>query len=244
MKIKITSGVKRFQEEPQFGNRLDNFYPVITSMAICQPKQSVEPSALNGDGDDDNYDANSGQDLSRKYSQKKMENQEREICSLQYTNVKEKKEKLYIERLIQSMNTSIQELTKQLKFDLIKEILYRDYMTDILHEKTSRDDMFLQLMGVIVAARQVSQYHSFCNQSVYGSSKMQSTLRGNTSQTNYQQSNCFRTPSSGQGHRYEMTSTIVNENAFSSTSFYSQLRILKGKKHRQIKLQRLEKVRI
>ena len=66
MKIKITSGVKRFQEEPQFGNRLDNFYPVITSMAICQPKQSVEPSALNGDGHDDNYDANSGQDLSRK----------------------------------------------------------------------------------------------------------------------------------------------------------------------------------
>ena len=152
------------------------------------------------------------------------------------TRTSKKRKKNSIERLIQSMNTSIQELTKQLKFDLIKEILHRDDMTDILHKKASRDDMFLQLMGITVAATQVPQYHSFCNQSVYGSLKMQSTLRGNTSHTNYQQSNCFRTPSSGQAHRNEMTSTIVNENAFSSTSFYSQLRILKGKKHRQIKL--------
>lgn len=42
MKIKITSGVKRFQEEPEFGNWLDKLYPVITSMAICQPGQSVD----------------------------------------------------------------------------------------------------------------------------------------------------------------------------------------------------------
>lgn len=43
MKIKTASGIKRFQEEKEFGAWFGKLLPVISSMDNCQPGQSIEP---------------------------------------------------------------------------------------------------------------------------------------------------------------------------------------------------------
>ena len=43
MKIKTASGIKRSQEEKEFGTWFGKLLPVISSMDNCQPGQSIEP---------------------------------------------------------------------------------------------------------------------------------------------------------------------------------------------------------
>ena len=44
MKIKIKSGIQRFQEEKNYGIWSGKLMPFLSSMHSCQPQQAVEPS--------------------------------------------------------------------------------------------------------------------------------------------------------------------------------------------------------
>ena len=43
MKVKTASGIKRFQEDKELGNRFGKLLPLISSMKNCQPQQAIEP---------------------------------------------------------------------------------------------------------------------------------------------------------------------------------------------------------
>ena len=43
LKIKTGSGIKRFQEEKQYGSWFSSLFAIVQSMDSCQPEQSLEP---------------------------------------------------------------------------------------------------------------------------------------------------------------------------------------------------------
>ena len=45
MKVKTSSGIRRFQEDKEFGNWFAKLLPVISSMDNCQPQQAIEPGS-------------------------------------------------------------------------------------------------------------------------------------------------------------------------------------------------------
>ena len=46
MKVKTSSGIKRFQEDKELGDWFGKLLPVISSMDNCQPSQSIEPTSF------------------------------------------------------------------------------------------------------------------------------------------------------------------------------------------------------
>ena len=49
LKIKTSSGIKRFQEEKEYGQWFTKLYGVVKSFENCQPEQSIEPGSINND---------------------------------------------------------------------------------------------------------------------------------------------------------------------------------------------------
>ena len=45
MKVKTSSGIRRFQEDKELGNWFAKLLPVISSMDSCQPQQAIEPGS-------------------------------------------------------------------------------------------------------------------------------------------------------------------------------------------------------
>ena len=43
MTIKTASGIKKFQEEKEFGSWFQKLYELVCTMDNCQPEQSIEP---------------------------------------------------------------------------------------------------------------------------------------------------------------------------------------------------------
>jgi len=45
MKVKTSSGIKRFQEDKDLGTWFGKLLPIISSMDNCQPEQAIEPGS-------------------------------------------------------------------------------------------------------------------------------------------------------------------------------------------------------
>ena len=45
MKVKTSSGIRRFPEDKELGNWFAKLLPVISSMGNCQPQQAIEPGS-------------------------------------------------------------------------------------------------------------------------------------------------------------------------------------------------------
>ena len=58
MKVKTSSGIRRFQEDKELGNWFAKLLPVISSMENCQPQQAIEPGSNSPEINEANKESN------------------------------------------------------------------------------------------------------------------------------------------------------------------------------------------
>ena len=156
--IKTSSGIKRFQEEKEFGPWFERLYQIVCTMANCQPEQSIEPHVsrlTNLDEDDlDQLDTNidtveqeregiqdhhEDRENGSKTTKKKRQVFVPEIKSAN------KKKKQSLENTLDTMSKTLETLSSAIKEDSqTKELV--QFLKEDAERQERRDNAFMTMM--------------------------------------------------------------------------------------------------
>ena len=159
MKVKTSSGIKRFQEEKDLGNWFGKLLPIISSMDNCQPEQALEPGCISPDAPEPsdptedllNHESenharpSSTSSTSSKDSNQKASNGKRKYVS---TPSSGKKPRAQTDALLNEMKETMNSLKILASDTSSREIL--NLLNKDSQRQAARDDAFLQLMGALV----------------------------------------------------------------------------------------------
>ena len=160
MKVKASSGIKRFQEKKDFGNWFGKLLPIISSMNNCQPEQALEPTgSITPDAPEpsdptedlinhefeNHASPSSTSSTSSKASNQKASNRKRKYVP---TPSSAKKPRAQTDALLNEMKETMNSLKTLASDTSSREIL--DFLKEDNQRQAARNDAFLQLMGALV----------------------------------------------------------------------------------------------
>lgn len=179
MKIKTASGIKRFQEDKEFGSWFGKLLPIICSMDNCQPEQAIEPgstrnpspsisNATGGVNDNDDNDNGENDTCATPLSECSPESEETTVSGSEITRKRKsyvptpstKKKPLHTEAVLGEIKEAVGSL-KTLACDTSsKDIL--DFLKEESRRQSERDAAFLQLLSSLVPQNNAPpQHHQF-----------------------------------------------------------------------------------
>ena len=150
IKVKTSSGIKRFQEEKDLGNWFGKLLPIIGSMDNCQPEQALEPGSITPDDLLNHESVNhvSPSSTSSTFSiasDQKTSNGKRKYVP---THSSGKKPRAQTDALLNEMKETMTSLKTLATDTSSREIL--NFLKEDSQRQAARDDAFLQLMGALV----------------------------------------------------------------------------------------------
>eukprot|EP00794_Sanderia_malayensis_P021050 gene21050-23105_t len=149
LKVKTASGIKRFQEDKEFGRWFSKLYPVITSMVNCQPQQAIEPGDIFEDSDASLPGTDNANDqLSTPLAVTSLQGKKRKVLFVPEHDSARKSKKLTTEKFMNETSQSIKELGNVLAEDPTKDLL--DFLKEDAERQARSDDMFMSLMRNLV----------------------------------------------------------------------------------------------
>ena len=152
LKIKTSSGIKRFQEEKEFGTWFQKLFPIVSSMDSCQPEQSIEPTRHEPEEVDDLEE-----DVPSSSKTPKRKN-----LFVPIHETAKRSKNTSIEKTMTMVQESLSELKESFKNDTTSRDLL-DFLKADSERQSQRDDMFLKLMANMCNNQQptnASQHHA------------------------------------------------------------------------------------
>ena len=157
MKVKTSSGIRRFQEDKELGNWLAKLLPVVSSIDNCQSQQAIEPGSsspeINETDKESNIDEVNGNESSpdsasssSSTSSTKAKTGKRK--SFVPTTTNGKKSKGQTESLLYEIKETLTTLKTLASDTSSKDIL--DFLKEESQRQATRDDAFLKIMGALV----------------------------------------------------------------------------------------------
>ena len=157
MKVKTSSGIRRFQEDKELGNWFAKLLPVISSMDNSQTQQAIEPGSsspeINKADKESNIDEVNGNEASpdsasssSSTSSTKAKTGKRK--SFVPTPTNGKKSKGQTESLLCEIKETVTTLKTLASDTSSKNIL--DFLKEESQMQAARDDAFLKIMGALV----------------------------------------------------------------------------------------------
>ena len=122
LKVKTTSGIKRFQDEKEYGSWFQKLLPIISSTDSCQPEQAIEPGHENLEDDDSNGDESSTSTLNQPTSSTGNQPKKRNLFVPIHETARKSK-KVTSERHMSEISSSINDIKAILENDPTKELL-------------------------------------------------------------------------------------------------------------------------
>ena len=153
MKVKTSSGIKRFHENKELVSWFGKLLPIISSMNNCQPQQAIEPGrkAPETNGEEANPEESHDiceEEASQGYSSRFSDGGSNAKAKYVPTPACRKKSRGQTESLLTEMKETMDTL-KTLAWDTSsKEIL--DFLKEESQRQIGRDDVFLKIMGALV----------------------------------------------------------------------------------------------
>ena len=139
LKIKKSSGIKRFQEEKQFGSWFNKLFAVVKSMDSCQPEQLLEPDCADDDLTSDKTRPDHNDEAGSSSSPETVLNKKRKLfVPIHETNKKAKK------RNSENIEESLKSINEALCNDPTRELL--EFLKEDSQRQEQRDDRFMNLM--------------------------------------------------------------------------------------------------
>ena len=157
MKVKTSSGIRRFQEDKELGNWFAKLLPVISSMKNCQPQQAIEP----GSNSPEINEANKESNIDEVNGNKASPDSASSSSSTSSTKAKTGKRKFFVptpangkkskgqtESLLCEIKETVTTLKTLASDTSSKDIL--DFLKEESQRQAARDDAFLKIMGALV----------------------------------------------------------------------------------------------
>ena len=163
MTIKTSSGIKKFQEEKEFGPWFEKLYEVVCTMTHCQPEESIEPHVSkqvdfeqeNEDDEDEqkaeeSYETSDGPKMS---TPKLKTMKKRKIFVPDMKSNSNNKKKLSMESTLETISNTLGTLSDAIKEDnLAKEFV--EFLKDDAERQERRDNMLMNMMQSFMANSQ------------------------------------------------------------------------------------------
>ena len=157
LKIKTSSGIKRFQEEKEFGTWFQKLFPIVSSMDSCQPEQSIEPTRHEPTRHEPEEVDEMEEDVPSSSKTPK-----RKTLFVPIHETAKRSKSTSIEKTMTMVQESLFELKESFKNDTTSRDLL-DFLKADSERQSQRDDMFLKLMANMCNNQQPtnsSQHHA------------------------------------------------------------------------------------
>ena len=158
--IKTASGIKRFQEEKEFGPWFEKLYQVVCTMANSQPEQSIEPHVSNKENVEDNdIELETSESVNEEEVGKSGDDgpEKQAGCSGKkkrknffVPDIKSKKSKHVLDQTMGDISKTLGDLTEALKDNSSKELV--NFLKEDAQRQQVRDQMFMTLMQTMVTS--------------------------------------------------------------------------------------------
>jgi len=154
MKVKTSSGIRRFQEDKELGTWFGKLLPIISSMDNCQPQQAIEPGSqtlqTNSEkaNNEETFDDVSEEELSPGHSSKSSDETSTGKRKYVPTPTNRKKPKGQTDSLLTEIKEAANTLKTLASDTSSKQIL--DFLKEESRRQAARDDAFLKIIGALV----------------------------------------------------------------------------------------------
>ena len=155
MKVKTSSGIKRFQEHRELGSWFGKLLPIINSMDYCQPQQANEPGRKVPETNDEETNPEESHDdvvckeesspASSSRSFDWPSNGKRKYVPMPASR---KKSRGQTESLLTEMKETMNTLKTLTSDTSFKEVL--DFLKEESQSQAAKDIAFLKIMGALV----------------------------------------------------------------------------------------------